>query len=43
MIGSDDDIGRSGKAELIQRLAQIREVVIGILDGRERRRPIDAR
>ena len=43
MVGRDDDIGCRGKPELIQRLAQIGEIVVGILDGRERGRSIDTR
>ena len=42
MIGGDDDVGRGGEAEIVQRLAQLGEIVVGVLDAGHRGRPVDA-
>ncbi len=42
MVSRDDDIGRRGKTEFVERLTQLRQVVVGVLDRRERGRPVDA-
>ena len=42
MIGADDDIGRLVEAELDERLADAREIAVGVLDRGERRRAVDA-
>ncbi len=30
MIGGDDDVGGGGKTEIVERLAQLRQIVVGI-------------
>ena len=42
VIGRDDDVGRRGEAEFVQRLAQLGEVVVRVLDAGHRGRPVDA-
>ncbi len=42
MVGRDDDVGRILQAEILQRLAHLAEIVVGILDRRERGRAVDA-
>ena len=42
MVGGDHDVGGSGKAEIVERLSQLRQVVVGILDAGERSRAVDA-
>ncbi len=43
MIGRDDDVGRGGEPELVERLSELGEVGVGVLDARHRGRAIDAR
>jgi len=42
MVGGDHDVGGSGEAEIVERPAQLRQVVVGILDAGERSRAVDA-
>jgi hypothetical protein len=41
VIGGDDDVGRGGEAEIVERLAKLGEVVVGVLDAGHRSRPVD--
>ena len=43
VIGGNDNVGRRSKPEFVQRLAQVREIVVGIFYGCERSRSVDAR
>ncbi len=42
MVGGDHDVGGGGEAEIVERLAQLRQVVVGVLDAGERSRAVDA-
>ncbi len=42
MVGGDDDVGGGGKTEIVERLAQLRQIVVGVLDAGHRGRPVDA-
>jgi hypothetical protein len=41
VIGGDDDVGRGTEAEIIERLAQLREIVVGVLDAGQRSSAIE--
>ena len=43
VVGSDNDVGRCGEPEIVKRLAQLGQIVIGIFDAGERRWAVDAR
>ncbi len=43
VIGGDDDVGRRGEAEFVQRFAQLRQVIVGVPDAGHRGRSVDAR
>jgi hypothetical protein len=36
VIGGDDDVGRGTEAEIIERLAQLHQIVVGVLDAGQR-------
>ena len=42
VVGLDHDVGGGGEAELVQRLAELGEVVVGVLDAGHRGRAVDA-
>ena len=43
MIGGDNNVCIRGQAELVESAADLREIIVCILDGGARRRPVDAR
>src|SRR4030081_1305205 len=43
MVGGYHKVGRGGQAEIVERLAQLRQVVVGIFDAGHRRRAVDTR
>ena len=42
VVGGDHDVGVGGEPELVQRLAELGEVVVGVLDAGHRGRAVDA-
>ncbi len=42
VVGRDHDVGGGGETEIVERFAQLRQIVVGILDGGERGRAVDA-
>ena len=42
MVGRDHEVGGGRQAEIVERLAQLRQIVVGVLDTGERSRAVDA-